>query len=119
MRKENEKSIKKKQMAEHMINYIDDKYIKQAADYKAKNNRNAESSGKARNAIYAEIVKVAIAACIIVALVLFIGRNNFNNNKNNKYKKFIKKYEKKINEMKNNQKLVDEFLEDYNKITEK
>ena len=27
--------------------------------------------------------------------------------------------EKKINEMKNNQKLVDEFLEDYNKITEK
>ena len=39
--------------------------------------------------------------------------------KNNKYKKFIKKYEKKINEMKNNQKLVDEFLEDYNKITEK
>ena len=57
-----------------MINSIDDKYIKQAADYKAKNN---------------------------------------------KYKKFIKKYEKKINEMKNNQKLVDEFLEDYNKITEK
>ena len=83
MRKENEKSIKKKQMAEHMINYIDDKYIKQAADYKAKNNRNAERSGKARNAIYAEIAKVAIAACIIVALVLFIGRNNFNNNKNN------------------------------------
>ena len=39
--------------------------------------------------------------------------------KNNKYKGFIKKYEKKINEMKNNQKLVDEFLEDYNKITEK
>ena len=74
MRKENEKSIKKKQMAEHMINSIDDKYIKQAADYKAKNN---------------------------------------------KYKKFFKKYEKKINEMKNNQKLVDEFLEDYNKITEK
>jgi len=74
MRKENEKSIKKKQMAEHMINSIDDKYIKQAVDYKAKNN---------------------------------------------KYKKFIKKYEKKINEMKNNQKLVDEFLEDYNKITEK
>ena len=74
MRKENEKSIKKKQMAEHMINSIDDKYIKQAADYKAKNN---------------------------------------------KYKKIIKKYEKKINEMKNNQKLVDEFLEDYNKITEK
>ena len=57
-----------------MINSIDDKYIKQSADYKAKNN---------------------------------------------KYKKFIKKYEKKINEMKNNQKLVDEFLEDYNKITEK
>ena len=57
-----------------MINSIDDKYIKQAADYKAKNN---------------------------------------------KYEKFIKKYEKKINEMKNNQKLVDEFLEDYNKITEK
>lgn len=39
MRKENEKSIKKKQMAEHMINSIDDKYIKQAADYKAKNNK--------------------------------------------------------------------------------
>ena len=57
MRKENEKSINKKQMAEHMINSIDGKYIKQAADYKAKNNRNAESSGKARNAIYAEIVK--------------------------------------------------------------
>ena len=74
MRKENEKSIKKKQIEEHIINSIDDKYIKQAADYKAKNN---------------------------------------------KYKKFIKKYEKKINEMKNNQKLVDEFLEDYNKITEK
>ena len=83
MRKENEKSIKKKQMVEHMINSIDDKYIKQAADYKAKNNRNAESSGKSRNSIYAEIAKVAIAACIIVALVLFIGRNNFNNNKNN------------------------------------
>ena len=83
MRKENEKSIKKKQMVEHMINSIDDKYIKQAADYKAKNNRNAESSGKSRNSIYAEIAKVAIAACIIVALVLFIGRNNFNTNKNN------------------------------------
>ena len=98
MRKEDEKLIRKKQMAEHMLNSIDAKYIKQAADYRPKNNRNtesvrkvgktesvgnAESIGIVKSVRYAGIAKVAIAACIIVALVLFIGRNNFNNNKNN------------------------------------
>lgn len=36
MRKEDEKLIRKKQMAEHMLNSIDAKYIKQAADYRPK-----------------------------------------------------------------------------------
>ena len=100
MRKEDEKLIRKKQMAEHMLNSIDAKYIKQAADYRPKNNRNtesvrkvgktesvgnAESIGIVKSVRYAGIVKVAIAACIIVALVLFMGRNNFNYNENNSH----------------------------------